>query len=191
MATVFLAVDLKHQRSVAIKVLHPELATSLGVERFQREDVRVGQPGRGGDLTQEALDAEARGELGMEHLDRNRSLVLQVDRQKNRCHTAAAHRAVDGVAIREAGFQTSEEGGQAALLRLRLRDSAASATLFAAWRLTASFTMTVPTPWPSRSFASAATAESPLTRATGTPCTPARAALSPSSPTGFPFSRTS
>src|SRR3989441_1135040 len=37
MATVFLAVDLKHQRSVAIKVLHPELATSLGVERFLRE----------------------------------------------------------------------------------------------------------------------------------------------------------
>src|SRR5204862_155474 len=32
-----LAVDLKHQRSVAIKVLHPELATSLGVERFLRE----------------------------------------------------------------------------------------------------------------------------------------------------------
>src|SRR2546428_12584992 len=37
MATVFLAADLKHRRSVAIKVLHPELATSLGVERFLRE----------------------------------------------------------------------------------------------------------------------------------------------------------
>jgi TolB-like protein/tRNA A-37 threonylcarbamoyl transferase component Bud32/Tfp pilus assembly protein PilF len=37
MATVFLAEDLKHRRSVAIKVLHPELATSLGVERFLRE----------------------------------------------------------------------------------------------------------------------------------------------------------
>src|ERR1043166_4756937 len=37
MATVFLALDLKHHRSVAIKVLHPELATSLGVERFLRE----------------------------------------------------------------------------------------------------------------------------------------------------------
>src|SRR5881628_1243305 len=37
MATVFLAKDLKHCRSVAIKVLHPELATSLGVERFLRE----------------------------------------------------------------------------------------------------------------------------------------------------------
>jgi len=37
MATVFLAEDLKHHRSVAIKVLHPELATILGVERFLRE----------------------------------------------------------------------------------------------------------------------------------------------------------
>ncbi len=37
MATVFLASDLKHGRGVAIKVLHPELAASLGSERFTRE----------------------------------------------------------------------------------------------------------------------------------------------------------
>src|SRR2546428_487328 len=37
MATVFLAVDLKHQRSGAIKGVHPQLGTSLGVERFLRE----------------------------------------------------------------------------------------------------------------------------------------------------------
>jgi serine/threonine-protein kinase len=37
MATVFLAKDLKHEREVAIKVLHPELAASLGAERFERE----------------------------------------------------------------------------------------------------------------------------------------------------------
>ena len=37
MATVFLARDLKHDRPVAIKVLHPELAASLGPERFLRE----------------------------------------------------------------------------------------------------------------------------------------------------------
>ena len=37
MATVFLAQDLKHDRPVALKVLHPELAASLGPERFQRE----------------------------------------------------------------------------------------------------------------------------------------------------------
>lgn len=37
MATVYLARDLKHDRLVAIKVLHPELAASMGSERFLRE----------------------------------------------------------------------------------------------------------------------------------------------------------
>jgi serine/threonine-protein kinase len=37
MATVWLARDLKHERPVALKVLHPDLASSLGPERFQRE----------------------------------------------------------------------------------------------------------------------------------------------------------
>jgi serine/threonine-protein kinase len=37
MATVYLARDIKHDRPVALKVLHAELANSLGPERFQRE----------------------------------------------------------------------------------------------------------------------------------------------------------
>jgi eukaryotic-like serine/threonine-protein kinase len=37
MATVFLARDLRHDRPVALKVLHPELAHALGPERFVRE----------------------------------------------------------------------------------------------------------------------------------------------------------
>jgi TolB-like protein/Flp pilus assembly protein TadD len=37
MATVYLAHDLKHDRPIALKVLHPELAATLGPERFQRE----------------------------------------------------------------------------------------------------------------------------------------------------------
>ena len=37
MATVWLARDLRHDRPVALKVLHPELAATLGPERFQRE----------------------------------------------------------------------------------------------------------------------------------------------------------
>jgi eukaryotic-like serine/threonine-protein kinase len=37
MATVFLAHDLRHDRPVALKVLHPELAATLGPARFQRE----------------------------------------------------------------------------------------------------------------------------------------------------------
>ena len=37
MATVYLAKDLKHDRTVALKVLHPELAAALGPDRFLRE----------------------------------------------------------------------------------------------------------------------------------------------------------
>jgi serine/threonine protein kinase/Flp pilus assembly protein TadD len=37
MATVFLAVDLRHERKVALKVLHPELSSALGSDRFLRE----------------------------------------------------------------------------------------------------------------------------------------------------------
>jgi serine/threonine-protein kinase len=37
MATVYLARDVKHDRTVALKVLHDDLAASLGPERFKRE----------------------------------------------------------------------------------------------------------------------------------------------------------
>ncbi len=37
MATVYLAEDVKHQRAVAVKVLRPELASSLGKDRFLLE----------------------------------------------------------------------------------------------------------------------------------------------------------
>jgi eukaryotic-like serine/threonine-protein kinase len=37
MATVYLARDLKHDRHVAVKVLSPELAATVGAERFLRE----------------------------------------------------------------------------------------------------------------------------------------------------------
>ena len=37
MATVYLATDLKHHRPVAVKVMRPDLARTLGAERFLRE----------------------------------------------------------------------------------------------------------------------------------------------------------
>jgi serine/threonine-protein kinase len=37
MATVYIAEDLRHHRQVAVKVLRPDLAASLGAERFLRE----------------------------------------------------------------------------------------------------------------------------------------------------------
>ena len=38
MATVYLARDVQHDRPVALKVLHPDLAASLGAERFSARD---------------------------------------------------------------------------------------------------------------------------------------------------------
>ena len=40
MATVYLARDLKHDRDVALKVLHPDLAATIGIDRFLGE-IRV------------------------------------------------------------------------------------------------------------------------------------------------------
>ena len=37
MATIYLASDLRHDRDVALKVMHPEVAAALGPERFLRE----------------------------------------------------------------------------------------------------------------------------------------------------------
>ena len=37
MATVYLARDIRHNRRVALKVLHPDLAAALGAERFVAE----------------------------------------------------------------------------------------------------------------------------------------------------------
>ena len=37
MPTVYLAQDVKHDRVVALKVLHPDLAAALGPDRFLRE----------------------------------------------------------------------------------------------------------------------------------------------------------
>ena len=40
MATVYLATERRHGRSVALKVMHPELTASIGADRFERE-VRI------------------------------------------------------------------------------------------------------------------------------------------------------
>src|SRR6185436_5212229 len=40
MATVFRALDLRHDRPVALKVMHPEFAATVGRDRFLRE-IRV------------------------------------------------------------------------------------------------------------------------------------------------------
>ena len=48
MASVWLARDLRHSPQVALKILHPELAGAIGVDRFAREvqvTARLQHPG--------------------------------------------------------------------------------------------------------------------------------------------------
>jgi hypothetical protein len=60
--------------------------------------VRVLQVRRGLDLGQEALGAHHRGELGLEDLERDLPLVLQVVGQVDRRHAALAEFALDAIA---------------------------------------------------------------------------------------------
>jgi serine/threonine protein kinase/Tfp pilus assembly protein PilF len=87
MATVFLAQDAKHDRVVAIKVLHPDLAASLGPDRFLREiklAARLNHPhilplfdsGEANGLLYYVMPY-VEGESLRERLDRDRQLPIQ------------------------------------------------------------------------------------------------------------------
>ncbi len=87
MATVYLAEDLKHRRPVAVKVLHPHLAGSLGPERFLREiriAARLQHPhivplydsGQAGDLLYYVMPY-VEGESLRQRLERERQLPLE------------------------------------------------------------------------------------------------------------------
>ena len=56
------------------------------------------QPGGEPDLALEALGAERRGQLGMEHLERDRTVVPEVAGEIDRGHAAAAELALEHVA---------------------------------------------------------------------------------------------
>ena len=65
------------------------------------EDVRVLQPGGQLDLAQEPLGAERGGELGVEHLERDRAVVPEVLGEVDRRHAAAPELALERVAVGE------------------------------------------------------------------------------------------
>ena len=57
------------------------------------------QPGGGADLGEEALGAEGGAEVGMQHLDGDVAIVLEVVREVDRGHAASAEFALDGIAV--------------------------------------------------------------------------------------------
>ncbi|MBX6331397.1 MAG: hypothetical protein IRY91_06100 [Gemmatimonadaceae bacterium] len=63
------------------------------------EDVRVLQPRGEPDLPLEAGGAERLGDLGVEHLERDRAVVLAVAGEIDRGHSPAAELALERVAI--------------------------------------------------------------------------------------------
>ena len=74
-----------------------------GVE--QREQVRMLEIRRDADLAQESLRPEDGAELGVEHFERDEPLMLEVAREVDRRHAAAAQLAFDDVRAREGGVQ--------------------------------------------------------------------------------------
>ena len=117
MATVFLAQDLKHDRRVALKVLHPELAASLGPERFLREikvAARLNHPhivplhdsGQAGDLLYYVMPF-VEGESLRQRLIREQAAVAgRRSRDRPRCRRRARLRPPPG--RRAPGHQARE-----------------------------------------------------------------------------------
>ena len=83
-----LALDERHRE--------PEMAAGLtGVEH--RQDVGMLQPRGEADLALEPLGAERDGQLRMEHLERDRAVVLEVVREKDGGHAPASDLALEGI----------------------------------------------------------------------------------------------
>ena len=87
MATVYLATDVRHDRRVAIKVLHPDLSATIGAERFEREiklAARLQHPhilglydsGNAGGLLYYVMPF-VEGESVRERLERDRQLPIE------------------------------------------------------------------------------------------------------------------
>ena len=61
------------------------------------------QRGGGGDLLHEALGAQHGGQFGLEHLDRDLALVLEILGQVHGGHAALPELALEAVAVGEGG----------------------------------------------------------------------------------------
>jgi len=79
------------------------------------QHVRVLQPRGEPDFPKEALPPQRRGQIRVEDLEGDKTVVLQVTGEIDRRHPAAAELALDRVAAGEGGLQVAELVGQAAI----------------------------------------------------------------------------
>jgi len=113
MATVFLAADLRHDRRVAVKVLHESLAHTIGIQRFLREIEVVARLQHPHLLT--LIDSGTIGDFPY-------YVMPYVEAQSLR--ETIAERASRGRVIAEAGGDCPTEGDELDILR-RLGDELA------------------------------------------------------------------
>ena len=85
----------------------------------QRQDVRMLQARRGADLGEEALAAERRAQVGVQHLDGDVAIVLEIVREVHGGHAALAELAVEAVAVGEGGGEAVERAHGLATGRCR------------------------------------------------------------------------
>ena len=83
---------------------HHIVEQPVGVARVvQRKDVRVGETRGEGDLAEEPVRTERRGELGAQELHSDLACVLEVAAEIDRGHSAAPELALEHVPFRQNG----------------------------------------------------------------------------------------
>ena len=97
---------------LALDERHDVVEQAFGLSRVvQAEDVGVLEGGGDADFAEEAVAAERGGELGAEHLDGDRPLVLDVPGEEDGRHPALARLALHGVAIAQGGSESVDRFG--------------------------------------------------------------------------------
>ena len=140
----------------------------------QGEDVRMLELRRDGDLAQEPVGADGGGEIGVQNLDRDRTVVPQVAREVHHRHPAVADLALHVVPARECRAKPLERVGH--VLRVHGRTESrrtvarggrqSSESLGPADRARKSAPARRPTPWARTPRRTAPCAAAPRPRAT-------------------------
>src|SRR5688572_18425665 len=87
---------------LALDERHHVKQDPLGVAAVEkRQEIRVLKPGSNADLSEEAVSSEHRAELGVQDLESNVTVGLEIAREIHRGHPAFADQAFDVIAVGE------------------------------------------------------------------------------------------